>query len=552
MKIEVNRSELIECIGEKLSIKELKNLLRFLKIDVDDIKGDLLKLDVIDTNRLELLSIQGIARELRKFLGKGIKAYKVNSFPIKVFVDRSVSKIRPYIACSAVKGLKLSDELIQRLILLQERLDLSIGRKRRKTSIGLYDFDKLRPPIHYCTASPKLRFVPLGFDEELSLAEILERHPKGIEYGHILKGFKRYPILFDSKGEVLSFPPIINSEKIGKVTKGTRNVLVEVTGTDLKSVNRVLNIVTMDLIDIGGKAIGATIFYPQTKTRTPCFKDRKTELNITSLKELSGLEINLAEVKKIFKRMGFKAKFKNGKLSLVVPFYRDDIMHEVDLIEEFLIGYGFEKIEPEELKIVTRGRFDDFDEFLDKIRELMIGFGFQEILSFTLSNKELLFQKMHKDEREVVEILNPISKNFSCLRNSILPCLLEFASRNKRYDYPQKLFEIGEVFFPNDKLENKVEERINLCCLLLEQKACFSSMKSIATFLFKEIGSEVELREFKDPSFIEGRFGKFFKDSKEIGLIGEISPYVLENFGLIVPAVAMEIDLGELFGNIRD
>ncbi len=550
MKIEVKRDALVEYLGKRVTLRELEKLLRLLKVEIDEVKGDLLKLEVIDTNRPELLSTEGIARELRRFLGKPLRKYKVKNFPVRVIVDRSLSKIRPYIACSILRGLRLNEELIESLILLQERLDLTIGRKRKKTSIGLYDFNKLKPPLYYTTASPDLRFVPLGFKEELSLKEILEKHPKGVEYGHLLEGLKKYPILLDSKGRVLSFPPIINSEEIGKVTSRTRNILVEVTGTDLRSVSRALNIVTMNLIDMGGKAYGATIIYPNMKIRTPSFKDREMDLRISYLKEISGLDPKISEIKNILRKMGFKAKPKGkDKLRVVVPFYREDVMHEVDLVEEFLIGYGFNKIKPEKLDIVTTGKFDELDEFLEDVRELMVGLGFQEILSFTLTNKDLLFRKMRRKENRVVEILNPISKNFSCLRNSILPSLLEFASKNKRYDYPQRIFEIGEVFFPNEDLENKVEEKIYLGCLLLEQKASFSSMKSIADVLFREFGVKVKLEEEHDPSFIEGRCGKLVKDGRKIGIIGEINPYVLEEFGLIMPTAALEIDLGELFGD---
>ena len=83
----------------------------------------------------------------------------------------------------------------------------------------------------------------------MSLDQILDQHPKGVEYSHIVKKNPLYPMLLDSEGKVLSFPPIINSNDLGKITEESRNLLIEVTGTVHKTVLNTLNQVTLALID---------------------------------------------------------------------------------------------------------------------------------------------------------------------------------------------------------------------------------------------------------------------------------------------------------------
>ncbi len=76
-------------------------------------------------------------------------------------------------------GLNLDDEALRQMINLQEKVALTFGRRRKEVAIGIFDFDRVKPPIHYRAAEKTERFVPLGFDEEMTLEEILERHEKG-------------------------------------------------------------------------------------------------------------------------------------------------------------------------------------------------------------------------------------------------------------------------------------------------------------------------------------------------------------------------------------
>ena len=224
----------------------------------------IVSIEMKDTNRPDLWSAEGLARGLRCYLGleKGTRRYFAEKTAVEVNVDSKLYNIRPFIACAVVKDVQLTDPVIRGLMHLQDKLDKTSGRNRQKTSIGIYNFHLITPPIEYRAVNPRdVSFVPLGFSKKMSLDEILELHPKGIEYGHIVKKNPLYPMLFDSEGKILSFPPIINSNDLGKITEESRNLLVEVTGTQNRTVVNTLNLVTAALIDRGGKAYSATIHF---------------------------------------------------------------------------------------------------------------------------------------------------------------------------------------------------------------------------------------------------------------------------------------------------
>jgi phenylalanyl-tRNA synthetase beta chain len=259
-----------------------------------------ISIEMKDTARADLWSVEGLTRALQGYLKqtKGLKQYTVGKSAIEVNVDAQLYNIRPFICCSVVKNIHLSDNVIKGIMHLQDKLDQTNGRSRQKTSIGIYNLDLIKPPIRYAAVkTTDVSFIPLGFNEKMGLDEILERHPKGIEYGAIVKKHPLYPMLFDSEGKVLSFPPIINSNDLGKITEESRNLLVEVTGTLHKTVLNTLNLVTLALIDRGGKAYSATVHYPERSDYTenivvtPNFDNKRFELIVEDTNRLLGLKL---------------------------------------------------------------------------------------------------------------------------------------------------------------------------------------------------------------------------------------------------------------------
>ncbi len=514
-----------------------------------------LQLENKDTNRPDTWSTEGLARALRGMQGieVGVKRYSVARKPaVEISVDKELSEIRPFIGCVVARHVKMSDIAIRGLIHLQEKLDQSYGRRRRRSSIGLYDFDLITPPLRYGAVRPdEIRFVPLEGERPMSLREILEEHPKGQEYGYIVKQHEKMPILLDSKGKVLSFPPIINSNDLGRVTPDTENILVEVTGTSEETVMNAVTILTATLVDRGGDVSPALVHYkygkPRTET-TPDLRERHVKLPLEDVRGLIGVNLSRTETISLLRRARYDVAGSSGKqLNVLVPCYRLDILHPVDVIEDIAIAYGLDRMKPKWPSDSSIGSLSPLEAFSDTVRELMVGLGFQEILSLMMTNQEKLFTKMNKDPTQVVEIANPKIMTLTCLRSWLLPGLMELLSNNTHVEYPQRVYEVGDCPLWDPSLPNRVRDTRKLACVSVHSRANFTEMKSSLEPLMVNLGFQFTLNPINHPSFLEGRVGNIIVGDKEVGLIGEIHPQVIENWKLEDPVAAMELDLDLLF-----
>ncbi|WP_297497919.1 phenylalanine--tRNA ligase subunit beta [Thermococcus sp.] len=566
-KFDVSKSDLERLIGKSFTVEEWEDLFLYAKCELDDVweeNGEIyFKADSKDTNRPDLWSSEGIARQVKWALGmeRGLPKYGMEKSNVTVYVDEKLKDIRPYGVYAVVEGLNLDEEALKQMINLQEKVALTFGRRRREVAIGIFDFDRVKPPIYYRAAEKTEKFVPLGFTEELTLEEILEKHEKGREYGHLIKDKPYYPLLVDSEGKVLSMPPVINSEVTGRVTTETKNVFVDVTGWNLKKIMLALNVVVSALAERGGKIKSVRVVYPDFDIETPDLTPKSFQVELDYIRKLAGLELSDEDIKELLERMMYGVKLEDGKVKLLYPAFRDDIMHARDVLEDVLIAYGYNEIEPEEPKLAVQGRGDKFIDFEDAVRELMVGFGLQEVMTFNLTNREAQYSKMNlpcgEEEEcadyfnhppaELVEIENPISPKWSALRNWLLPSLLDFLGQNTHEEYPQRLFEVGKATMIDDDRETKTVSESKLAVALAHPRVTFTEAKEILDSVMRHLGFEYQLEEIEHPSFIPGRAGKIVVEGKAIGVIGEVHPIVLENWGLEMPVAAFELFLHPLY-----
>ncbi|MBS7653490.1 phenylalanine--tRNA ligase subunit beta [Candidatus Bathyarchaeota archaeon] len=560
--IEVEREDLEMLLGLHLPIdmEELNEVFSFIKGEVKYAGEKEIHIDIKDSNRADIWGVEGIARALRGILGieRGLKQYGLSGeLGINVLVDQRLRNIRPYIACAVVKGVRLSDAAIRHIMRFQDKMDQTYGRGRRRTSIGLYDFDLITPPLRYTVSKPdETRFIPLGFDEELTLREILKVHPKGIMYGHIVEPYDVWPILIESKDKVLSFPPIINSNDLGRLTVETRNVLVEVTGTVYSTVLYTLTNMILALADRGGEIYPVEIHYPYADlgcVRTPNLENEKMELNIQYVRKIIGIQLSLQEVIDLLERSryGVSKILNEDTLIVEIPCYRPDIMHPIDIVEDIAIAYDLNKMQPRWPRISTVGGLNRESSLRNLVREIMVGLGYQEVLTFTLSNPEALFEKMNIPSEKVVELANPKVSSMTCLRNWLLPNLMEFLSHNTHVEYPQRIFEVGYCVVHDEEQINKARDLEKLACVTIHSSACFSEAKSVLDALFTNLELEYSLEETSHGSFIDGRAGKIIVEGEKAGLIGEIHPQVLQNWNLENPAAAFEIELDKIWQRLK-
>jgi|Deesub1362B_J571_1020462.scaffolds.fasta_scaffold00003_527 phenylalanyl-tRNA synthetase beta chain len=533
--------------GIEISVDELAEKIPWIGVDLEDVGDKYVKIEY-NPNRPDLGSPRGIIKAFKGLYGyeTGIINYLVKPYNAEITVDSTVKDIRPYIVGGVVKGLDMDEATLVEIINLQEDLHNGLGRKRRRVSIGIHNLDVISFPVKYLGVGGAYRFVPLNMESEMSINEILSKHPTGVEYKDLVEGFKKFPLLVDADGNVLSFPPIINSEYT-RVTESTKNLFIDVTATDLDRAIQVLNILMTTLADYQGKLYSLKIIYPDRVMETPDLSPSiisidKEEL-ISYAKKMLGIKLDMPSIRTALEKARFAVKEEGGKAKIYIPSYRIDILHLIDIVEEIAIGYGFWNIEPSLPHRYSVGQMSNKSKVLECIAELMIGHGMTEVMNFILTSPEEQFDKMNIKIDKYIEVESPKSREHRILRRWILPQLLKCLYISKKEPYPQRLFEIGYVFEDYD-----IDSKIHLAVVISHSRAKYSEIKSILDNLFESLKVSLSVRAIEHPSFIRGRVGSIFIDNKEAGLIGEIHPAVLENFGLEQPAVGFELNLSRFIG----
>ncbi len=530
-----------------VSIERIKEQLPLMPADVERIESEHMDVEFFP-NRPDLFSVEGVARALRQFLElePGLMRYEVESSGIEMTVDPSVKAVRPCVVCGVARDVSIDSSAIESLMQLQEHLHRGIGRNREKIAIGLHDLNKIKPPFRYLAADPGFAFVPLDYEEEMTLAEILDRHPKGIAYSYILENSAKYPLILDSSGNVLSFPPIINAE-LTRVTESTTDIFIDVTGLDM-NVNVALNIVATALVERGGRIQSVSMHYPDGEVRTtPDLAPAKMKVSMEEVNSLIGINLSAEECKTCCERMGLGATVRDdGFIELLIPAYRYDILHPWDIIEDIAIGYGYNRIKPEYPATLVIGEQHPVEDLKSAVRAIMTGLGYFEVLTFTLTSSVKQFERMRRKASQPVKVASPISSEHTILRCTILPNLLEILSFNKHRDLPQRIFEVGTVISGSD-----FKEREHLAAVSLHANANFAEVRSIVDAVLNELGlnqPEVRIEESADDAFITGRRADIMINNAKMGVFGELHPEVILNFELDYPVVGFELDITPITG----
>jgi phenylalanyl-tRNA synthetase beta chain len=466
---------------------------------------------------------------------------------LKVTIDRRLGPIRPYIATAIVKNVKPNENALKSWISLQEKMDQTYGRKRKRASIGFYQADLVKSPLRYTASKPDdAAFVPLGSTEKMTLREMVEKHPKGIEYGGIISSFKEWPLLTDGEGKVLSLPPIINSSDLGKVSIATKNILVEVTGTNIDTVGNTLKIVVAALAERKGKIYSCTQAYAgQAKQQiTPDLRSSSRELSVSYANRLLGTNFKPAEMIRSLWRAGHLARQAGRDILRVESLcYRIDIMHQVDLVEDIAIALDIDKLDPEWPRIWTLGGPAPETERFEILAEVMVGLGYQELLTYSLTSPEVFVKKMGVDKENYAELLNPKMSTHTAMRSWLLPSLLNLLHDNTHVDYPQRVFEIGPCVIVRDNSEGQTETRHKISAVSIHTTAGFTEIRSCLDTLLTSIGIEFRVEPTTHPSFLGGRTGAVMSGEKQLGVVGELHPKVIRAWGLSLPIAAFELEI---------
>jgi phenylalanyl-tRNA synthetase beta chain len=499
--------------------------------------------------RPDMFDAAGLARALRGWLGieTGLPVYRPEPSGLRVSVKPGLEEIRPHITACVVRGLVMDDETVKTIMKMQENLHWALGRDRRRASIGVYDLDTVEPDFEYGPVAPDgVKFIPLfGMPEgrvEATPQEILERHPKGVGYKHLLERFAQYPLLSDAAGRVLSMPPIINSEDT-RVTQRTRNLLVDVTGPDHNAITRTIAVIAAGLADLGARVESVAVTYPDgRKETTPNLRPQRLSIDPAAVEALIGVKV--PDMAAVLGRMRYGAKAESGRLVVEVPAYRADIMHEWDVFEDVAIGYGYANIKPELVPTMTVGSAQPVEEFSTMARRVMTGLGFLETMTPVLTNEREQYELLGRAvPGERVLLANPISVEQTVARENLLTGLLVTLRANTTREMPQAIFECGDCYALDGAAETGVRTLRRLAAAVAGPRAGFADAKQALETLAREAGVEPAFSDTKEPGFIPGRAAAVLVGKKRWGVLGEVHPEVLAAFGITQPVAVFEVEL---------
>ncbi|MDK2742852.1 MAG: phenylalanine--tRNA ligase subunit beta [Nitrospira sp. BO4] len=550
-----------EPANRSVSIEQLEAWLMLVKGELKGYSPETgeLRIELQDSNRPDLWCCEGIARQIRIKEQGGPKPYPFfaakSKSRLQVIVKPGIENVRPYVAACTATGYRVTDEGLAQLIQTQEKLAEIFGHKRKTVSIGIYQLPKITFPVSYELVKPdEARFTPLGMETVMTLSEILMVHPKGLEYGAILAGESRLPILRDAAKQPLSFPPIINSREVGEVRVGDDQLFVEVTGTDLPMVILTLNIFAANLADRGAIIEPVEVQYPSgtplgKRVRTPQDLRKQKTIPIQTIEQALGQKLGITAVKHALETYGYEVSPGKGAVKAKLPAYRQDLMHAMDVVEDVAMSLGYAEFTPVMPAQFTVGGLSGIEQMSDRARELMVGQGFQEIISNILGSPNHysgLMRLEGTDWGRMVEVDNVMSLSFSCLRQWMLPSLLRVETASSRAFYPHRLFEAGEVAIPDNHSEVGSRTETVLGAVIAHAAAHFSEIHSCLDVLFYYFGKEYSLEPVQHPSFLEGRVGRIIVAGEPVGVIGEVHPEVLERWQIAMPVVAFEVNLSRL------
>lgn len=523
-----------------------------------------LRIELNDTNRPDLWSPEGIARQLRALRDGGLREYPVfaaaraaaqpaGATERTIVVDAVLEGVRPFVGAFRAHGVPVTNESLIAMIQTQEKLAEGYGKKRRNASVGIYNCAAIRWPVHYVGVGRDAEpFVPLGFDQAMTPNQIFEQHPKGREYASILAGQATVPYLRDDAGTVLSMAPIINSRALGEVKPGDDDLMIEVTGTDLRGVMLVCNIFAADLTDRGFTCEPIAIEYPYDtelgrQVACPWDFESTVTLNLAQSSKLLGEELDAAEVTTHLQRYGCRVGARGaGELAVTIPPWRMDYMHPVDALEDYAMARGYNSFAPVDPPDYTIGALHETTVSTDRVRDHLIGCGFEETIGNVLTDRKIIGEAAKHFGPEPIALSNPTAETTAVLRNALLPGLLALESASRRATYPHRFFEVGDVQIRQGGHPHGSHTEIHAAAVWAAPEVAFSELHALIESLSYHLGWDATLEPADNALFIAGRSAKILKAGVPAGWIGEVHPASLELFGIHTPCVGFEIYLTTL------
>ncbi|MEM1850662.1 MAG: phenylalanine--tRNA ligase subunit beta [Desulfurococcaceae archaeon] len=543
--VKVSRRDLESLLKVKLEASTIYKTLARLKCEVERVQDDVIEYEVT-SDRPDLFSVEGLARALRPWLGLKWREFTVVESSV-VGHAKSIPQ-RPYLALAVVRDLALSDEAISQIMQLQEKITQTYGRARRKISIGVYDLDELVPPIYYDLADPDLTFRPLGELREMTLREIIEKTEKGILYGYIIKHMEKYPVLRDSRGNVLSLVPIINSEDC-RVRPATKNVLIDATGMSADDVVNAVTIMATSIVERSESGIVEVVkvhYENGIVVEAPKRTAEPVEVPVEEVNDLIGVQLGVDDIAQLLKMFYYDVVSSTDRhLKVKPPIYRIDVKSWVDVAEDVAMAYGYEKLGSEAGSLPPSnvpGKISPIEYLSRRLRDILVGLGFQEVANYMMSCRAVQLDVLGL-QHEMFLVENPRSERFEGIRIWLAPQLLEVVKENSERYSRLMVFEIGDVVVPDANYETlaRVERRLGIA--IMHDKATITDGLAYTKSILSELGVTPVFVKGRVQGFLPERTAVVLANGSELGFVGEVDPRVLCRLELKNPVVIAELDL---------
>lgn len=550
------QSEINKYVGKKLSVEEIETALKDLGLDIKGVSQDKdpeLKIE-LTAEKVDLVSTIGIARALKYYLGfeKKVPKYEIKKGNLKLIVDKSAEKSRPKTVAAIIRNMSITQEVLDEMIKIQEKIHESFGRGRKKGAIGIYPLDKIEFPITYKSEKPEdIVFRPLESQVEMNAKEILEKHDTGKKYAHLLSMYEYYPVFRDNSGKILSMPPIINSHDTGRVETHHKDLFIECSGQNMSLLNTILTIIVTTFIEMGGKAESMKVEYQNTKDVYELKLDNyEDEIDLAHVNKLIGINITAKEAEKLLNKMMYGVKeIKGNKIKVEIPCFRFDVWHDVDIADDIARAYGYNNIIPKTPNVSSVGETLKISDFKERITQTMIQLGYLELYTYILTSTENQFKNMNLDEKKFKyeKLIDSADEGTNMCRINILPENLKALLINRKNKYPQKIFENGFTIQVDETCDTKAKNESHLCVSIADSKSNYTQIKNILDTVMKLNEIEFTIKEYPYPFLIEGRCARIFVKDTYVGFIGELHPQIIKNFGLLVPVSSFEINLEKIY-----
>ncbi len=519
----------------------------------------------ITPNRPDCLSMIGMARETAATFNRELKLPKIE-------VKEEVDSIEDY-----VEGVEVDEELCNRYYVRVIK-DIKIKEsplwlQNRLMEAGVRPINNIVDITNYVMLELGQPLHAFDYDKLKNKKIVVKRAKDGdkmITLDGITRELKNSHLLITDGENILGIAGVMGGYD-SEVTDETTTVLLESANFNARSIRltaKDLNLRTeassrfekgidpnlcelaaervcqlVEEIGAGKVVKGKIDVYPNKR------KEKTISLRSEKVNSLLGLNLTIDEMMAYLERLGLKT-VKNGDiLDVTIPTYRLDLEIEADLIEEIGRIYGFHKVPSTPLKgELTRGEKSYERIVSDKAKAILQGLGFNEALTYSfISPKAYDKIQVQKDSplRKYIEIMNPLGEDYSVMRTTLIPNIMELLSRNYNFGIKEcYIYELGNVFIPKELPLKELPYEKKKLTMGMYGNVDFYDLKEAVEILFDRLGIEgVEyIPEENNLTFHPTRTAKIMKGHEQIGILGEIHMDVLENYDIDVRIYVADLD----------